>query len=313
MLLSRVADSIYWGARYLERAEDTARVVRSYTDVIVDLPTTVSSSWTPLLAILGNGEHFTASPASERDIVRFLTVDDSNPGSIVSSISGCRRNLRSTREVMPREAWHAVNDLHLHVSAQSTSAVERRGRARFLGRVIEDSQRVDGVLTAAMTRDEAYEFWRLGQALERADMTTRVLGVRATGLLESTSVGEGGRDDAVQWMGVLRSLSALQMYQRSVRGPISGADVVDFLLHDTRFPRSVAHGLMRIREALGTLPGAATCRRALERAEAALSDVPFDITDGRQLDDATDRLQLALAEVHLAVTSTYLDGGDVDE
>lgn len=308
MLLSRVADSLYWGARYLERAEDTARIIRSYTDVIVDLPTSVASSWTPLLAVLGSDDNVAGMSIGENDVVRFLMVDDTNPGSIVTSIAEARRNLRSTREVLPREAWQAVNDLHLHVSSHGDGAVDRRGRARFLTRVIEDSQRVDGVLTAAMTRDEAYEFWRLGQALERADMTTRVLGVRATGLLESSTDPDRTSDDAVQWMGVLRSLSALQMYQRATRGPIAGPDVVGFLLHDRRFPRSVAHGLSRVREALQLLPRSDQPRRALEQAEAALADVTVDATDGRRLDDATDRLQIALAVVHAAVTSTYLDG-----
>ena len=114
-----------------------------------------------------------------------------------------------------------MNDLHLYVGANAVGGVERRSRARFLGRVIADGQQLDGVMTTTMNRDEAYELWRLGESIERADMTTRVVGVRAAALLaegwaqlpdDDQTVAEV--HDDVQWMGLLRSVSALQMYQR---------------------------------------------------------------------------------------------------
>ena len=303
MLLSRVADCLYWGARYVERAEDTARIVRSYTDVMVDLPTSVATAWTPLLAIAGSADAYVGA-GDEREIVRFLVADDLNPGSIVSSITHGRNNLRATREVLPREAWQAVNDLYLYTTSNREAGVDRRSRARFLTRIIEEGQRIDGVLTAAMSRDEAYEFWRMGEALERADMTTRVLGVRASALLHGGAVAD---TDAVQWMGVLRSLSALQMYQRSTRGSIDGVQVVRFLLGDARFPRSVASCLNRVGEALGRLPRADAPTEALAEARRVLEAVEPDAEDGADLDDAMDRVQVAIARVHAALTATYLD------
>jgi uncharacterized alpha-E superfamily protein len=306
MLLSRVADSLYWGARYVERAEDTARIVRSYTDVMVDLPTSVGATWAPLLAIAGSAEAFEAihDTTDERAIVRFLVADESNPGSIVASITTGRNNLRATREVLPREAWQAVNDLYLYSSSNRESGVDRRSRARFLTRIIEEGQRIDGVLTAAMSRDEAYEFWRMGEALERADMTTRVLGVRASALLDPALSGD---TESVQWMGVLRSLSALQMYQRAHRGSIEGVDVIEFLLHDRRFPRSVSSCLNRVAEALGRLPRADVPNDALASATLALQGIEVDEVDGAALDEAMDRVQVALDIVHASVVTTYLD------
>ena len=220
MLLSRVADNLYWGARYLERAEDTARLVRNFTELILDLPRGVASSWEPLLAVAGSRAEFDAlhDRARESDIVRFLVADQSNGGSVVSSVAAGRENLRTTREVLPREAWQAVNDLYLFTNRDTESGVDRRSRARFLGRVITDCQRLDGVLSGMMCRDQAYELWRLGQMVERADMTTRVLGVRAASLLSTPP--DAHDYDEVQWMGVLRSVTAMQMYQRSQRGPI---------------------------------------------------------------------------------------------
>ncbi len=311
MLLSRVADHLYWGARYLERAEDTARVVQSFTDLILDLPMGVVSSWEPLLAIAGSRELYAAGHArvDESDIVRFLVADESNLGSVVSSIAQARENLRTAREVLPREAWQAVNDLYLFSDRDREAGVDRRSRVRFLNRVVSEARRLDGVLSASMRRDEAYELWRLGQAVERADMTTRVLGVRAASLLAADAADAGYEDfDEVQWMGVLRSLTALQMYQRSHRGPIDSASVVRFLLFDESFPRSVAGAANQIRGALERLPRSASTLPSIETLAQELASVAEVWDDGRALDSAMDRLQVALAGVNDAVRTAFVRG-----
>ncbi len=309
MLLSRVADHVYWGARYLERAEDTARVVQSFAELILDLPTGVASSWEPLLAVVGSRDLFDARHVrtEEGDIVRFLVADEANLGSVVASIAQSRENLRAAREVLPREAWQAINDLYLFSSGDREAGVDRRSRSRFLTRVVTESRRLDGVLAASMRRDEAYELWRLGQSLERADMTTRVLGVRAASLLAANAVGFEEFDD-VQWMGVLRSLTALQMYQRTHRGPIDGASVVRFLLFDATFPRSVAGSAQRIRVALGRLPRPDATLSAVDEVDEVLSSITAEADDGRVLDAAMDRVQLALAGVHDQVYDAFIRG-----
>lgn len=306
MLLSRVADHLYWGARYVERADDTARVVRTFTEVLLDLPVGVASSWEPLLAIAGSREQFDAghARAHESDIVRFLVADEANPGSVVSSVASARENLRTTREVLPREAWQTVNDLYLYTQRDGESGVDRRTRARFLGRVISESQRLDGVIAGAMQRDEAYELWRLGQAVERADMTTRVLGVRAAALLAAPADAEDY--DEVQWMGVLRSLTAMQMYQRSTRGPIDGAGVVAFLLFDRQFPRSVAGCLQRVRAALQRLPHGEQTLPAVDDLDRLLAGMPAHADDGSLLDESMDEVQRSLARLNDVVHATFI-------
>jgi len=310
MLLSRVADHLYWGARYMERADDTARVVRTFTEVLLDLPTGVASSWEPLLAVAGSRLAFEAghARANESDIVRFLVADQANLGSVVSSVALARENLRTTREILPREAWQAVNDLYLFTARDAESGVDRRTRSRFLTRVISDHQRVDGVLSGGMRRDEAYEMWRLGQSIERADMTTRVLGVRAAALLSAPE--ETDDYDEVQWMGVLRSLSALQMYQRATRGPIDGGGVVSFLLFDEYFPRSVAGCVRRIREALRRLPSTSRTEPSVEQLADALARLRTDASDGASLDAAMDELQVCLGELDLTVHATFVSGAE---
>ncbi len=308
MLLSRVADSLYWGARYLERAEDTARVVRTFTELILDLPRGVASSWEPLLAVAGSRAEYDAGHtlAQESDIVRFLVADPANAGSVVSSVASARENLRTTREVLPREAWQSVNDLYLFTSSDTESGVDRRSRARFLGQVIADCQQLDGVMSGMMRRDQAYELWRLGQMVERADMTTRVLGVRAASLLSTP--GGANHYDEVQWMGVLRSVTAMQMYQRSQRGPIDGASVVAFLLFDKTFPRSVAGCVQRMRSALARLPRPHDTMPAVDALGALLSTLPALAADGEALDAAMDQVQIALEDLNTSVHDAFMGG-----
>lgn len=314
ILLSRVADSLYWGARYLERAEDTARVIRSFTDLVIDMPTTVFSSWEPLLAVAGEREAYDAlhDGTDEIDIVRFLVAETANPGSVASSIASARENLRTTREVLPRDVWQAVNDLSLYSVANVASGVDRRNRARFLNRVIADCQRIDGAMATLMSRDEAYELWLLGRSLERADMTARVVGVRAAALIEAEGAGLTAKSeiyDDVQWMGLLRSVNALQMYQRSTRGPIEASKAVRFLLLDPIFPRSVAACVRAIRHSLGALPRADVTLPAVDALDDLLAAVPLGSVlatdhDGAALDDAMDRVLLGLSAVNDAVVST---------
>lgn len=314
MLLSRVADSLYWGARYLERAEDTARIVRSYTELVIDLPTSALSTWEPLLAVAGSSVLFEQQhegTIGELPIVRYLVADQHNPGSISSSVESARENLRTTREIIPREAWQTVNDLYLYVGSNAAGGVERRSRARFLGHLIGECQQLDGVMTTVMNRDEAYELWRLGQSLERADMTTRVVGVRAAALLAAErrkADGDAIADihDDVQWMGLLRSVSALQMYQRATRGPIDGAAAVRFLLLDPTFPRSVASCATRIREALSRLPRSRRTLPVMDELERVLAASASGDDDGASLDAAMEDVQAALAAIDDVVHEAFV-------
>ncbi|MDJ0769962.1 MAG: alpha-E domain-containing protein [Ilumatobacter sp.] len=306
-LLARTADRLYWGARYTERAEDTARIVRAYNDLVVDSPSVLR--WEPLAVIAGSNVELPIpedDPEGERTVLRHLIADRANPSSVRSAVTSARENLRTTREVLPREAWQSVNQLSQYVDATAGPAVERQLRDRFLVRVIETSRRLDGVLESTMTRANPYRMFRLGRLVERADMTTRVLGVAAAGILSETD-REALVADEVRWMSVLRSVSALQMYQRATHGPIDGIAVVRFLLGYSAFPRSVQGCFDAIRTVLLALPEPQDVIVALTEAEEALAVSDPRDTEGAELDRAMDQVQVAIARLHDAIVGRYVD------
>ena len=312
MLLSRVAHDIYWAARYLERAEDTARVVRAHAETVADLPGHPEAHWKPLITVVGSDAQYDerfGGDGSETAVVDYLLSDQVNQGSVVRCVSAARENLRSARETIPVEGWHAVNDLHHYVNVESDRGADRRARDRFTRHVVSDSRRIDGILATTMSHDDAYAMWRLGRALERADMTTRVLGVRAAAVL----IGAGGAAadsertyDDLLWMGVLRSLSGLQMYRRAVRRPIEGPAVVRFLLEHDRFPRAVRALLREIRRALGELPDPSVLFDEVDAVDAVVRDSIADDIDGAALDGAMETLQGALAQLDRRIHERYL-------
>ena len=206
MLLSRVAEAVYWAGRYLERAEDMARVVQVHGETHVDLPVGADVGWGPLLDICGADKAVDrTSPAtgvgtdapprprgrrvSESTVVGFVVTDRDNPSSILSALEAARDNLRVARPVVPREVWELINDLWLALSTDAHQMRTRDGRVRWLRRAIDECTRMNGVLASTMRRDEAMAFLSIGQQIERADITGRILTVRA----DSAAPGDGPR------------------------------------------------------------------------------------------------------------------------
>lgn len=306
MLLSRVAESVYWAGRYLERAEATARMVKVHTELYLDLPKAMGLGWTPLLAVTGSIDEFVAREGEpvEDDVVRFLLADVGHRGSVLSSLAAVRANMRVTRAVFPRSSWEVLNRLYLGAHEDQLAAVDRRTRLDWTDAVIHQCQMLTGLLAGHMSHDHAYGFLEVGRFIERADMTTRVLDVQA-GILCGPAGGDGSPYADVTWMSVLRSLSAHQMYRRTVGRGVSGPDALAFLLKDPQFPRSVEHCLTTISRSLLELPrydrpmaGCAAVQATLEQADAAQL-----ANDG--LHDYVDLLQIGIASLHDELTDTY--------
>ena len=298
MLLARVAEQLYWAARYVERAEMTARVVSEHTHLLVDLPTSVPLTWEPLLDVPGARGFVPAR--TEREVVAYLLADADNPSSVLSSVVTARSNLRSAREMLSREAWEAVNNLYLYVTSHHSEGVDRWSRGRFLDRVIAETQRLDGILATTMSRDATYQFLRLGRSIERADMTGRVLDARAVPLL--ADLAPGAKHTEVQWAALLRSLSALQAYYQRKLAPMSGPAAVRLVLHDPDFPGSIEHCLGEMATTLTELPNADASLTATEHARRSLTRM-FGFSDA--LHDGLLGLRHDLAAVHDQIHATY--------
>lgn len=306
MLLSRVAEAVYWMARYVERAEDTARIVLTHTNLVLDLPRHVQLGWESLLTITGSEEPFYArfdSPSEER-VVRFLVIDRKNPSSVLSSLCSAREDLRTTRAVVPRAAWEALDEGYQFAQGQASLGISRRGRYEYLRRIIGHMQRFAGLLDGTMSRDRAYDFLCMGRALERADMMTRLMDVRTSNLSPVGSDDTEAFED-IQWMGVLRSVSAYEIYRRHVQVRVTGPQVLAFLLQDRQFPRSVVHCLAWLEGCLRGYGRSEAALNILERARGLVSEADTNQLASSGLHDYVDLLQVVFGDLHDALTKTY--------
>lgn len=305
-MLSRVAESLYWMTRYLERAENTARLINATTHVLLDLPRGASFGWDVLLKVAGVdllfGEHY--GEQDEASIMRFLISDERNPSSIVSCIRCARENSRTLREVLPTVAWERINSLYLMVNRRAADAVDRRHRYILLDEVIERRQSVIGLLSDSMSHDVAFQFIKLGRYLERADMTSRILDINAAVLVPRQKSAEDPAL-ALLWMGVLNSLNAYQMYRRHASVQVRGAQVVAFLLRDTHFPRSVRYCLGELEGCLSQLPNHAAPMKLLRIAERRLKGMRVDELTPASRHEYLDAVQSDLARVHDEIAATY--------
>lgn len=304
-MLSRVAENIYWMARYIERAENTARLIQVNTNLLLDLPKGLQPGWKPIIEILGSEAYFLEQHEefSERAVLRFLIADPFNPGSILYSLQQARENARTIRDIIPREAWEQVNDLYLMAKGNATSGYSKRGRYDYLKHIVLGAQTITGLLAGTMLHDVGYDFLRMGRNLERAEMTTRIIDVRSANLLEEH---EGLTPfENIQWMSVLKSLTAYQMYRRNVQVRVRRKDVLKFLLKDKKFPRSFFHALLEVKSCLQNLPRSETAIALLNEVGKKVLRADQAILQQDELHRFIDELQLGLAELNQSITRTY--------
>ncbi|HVA02784.1 MAG TPA: alpha-E domain-containing protein [Acidimicrobiales bacterium] len=286
MLLARMAEAVYWAGRYLERAEDTARIVQVHGETHIDLPVGEDVGWAPLVEIAGTMAAFhernsqlgsgTTAAAFKRSVearvVAFVLSDRDNPSSILASIAGARDNLRLARPVVPREVWELCNELWISLSPVAANVGARDQRVRWLQRVIDEIQRVNGVMQGTMRRDEALAFFRMGQQLERAEITCRVLAVRA-----DSAVPDSGPEvySEVHQMALLRSLASYQPFRRAMPARPDATSTLRFLLQDEAFPRAVSACLGELRDLVKALPHNEPILAACTDTAVLVADAPL--------------------------------------
>lgn len=302
-MLSRVAERIYWMSHYLERVENTARLVGVYGELLLDLPEEAGLDWSPPLEILGQDEAYLAIGGDE-DELRFLLTSELNAASLLSSLTLARENARTTRDLVPMEAWRAINELHLW-AAKALPALARRPSGGGAGEIVSRCHAITGIMEGTMSHGPAYQFVRLGRSLERADMTTRLLDVAAAILM--TGREELRLHGNSVWRAILRALSAYQMYRQYVRRRIAGPDVVAFLLLDRQFPRAVMHCVEVLDEASAALPRSEKAREEVAAIRASIEGVDAAALDHETIHRYVDELQLQFAGLNEAIFETWLN------
>jgi uncharacterized alpha-E superfamily protein len=302
-MLSRVADSIYWMSRYIERAENVARFISVNLNLSLDMPGEAGEQWRPLVITTGDDAQFQEryGKTTKENVIQFLTFDSENPNSILSCLRSARENARSIREVISAEMWTHINQFYLRLRDAGGLETALDRPHEFFEQVNSWGQQYLGVTDATMTHGEAWHFFQLGCMIERADKTSRILDVKYFILLPKTA-DVGTPYDDIQWLALLRSASALEMY-RQRHGRISPRDVVQFLILDQEFPRAVLYCLTVANESLhaisGTFPGGfcniAEQRLGQLRAELAYARAEEIISGGMHefVDNFQKRLNLA--------------------
>lgn len=306
-MLSRVAENIYWMARYLERAEDAARLVSVNTSLLLDLPKGVAPGWEPLITITGARKLFTElhPECTERRTLRFLIGEPKNGSSILSSLAGARDNCRTIRDIVPRESWEDINELYLHAKDNLQAGLTRRGRHDYLRGIIRGCQTVVGSLAGTMNHDQGFRFLRLGRFLERADMTSRIIDVRTADLLPEDTPELRRPFDNIQWVNVLTSLTGYQMYRRSRQVRVQRSEVLKFLFQDAAFPRAVLHSLVQAELNTAGLGHNEDALRVLGRLKRLVQGTDVAALSQQELHQFVDELQLGLMDLHDELVRNY--------
>ena len=315
-MLSRVADSLYWINRYLERAENISRFLEVSEAMALDCPPGSAQPWLPLVDATGDRRSFdqaypTRTPG---DVLQFLLLDRENPNSIVRCIAMARENARQIRDVITTEMWEQINDLHW--SLQDGEVIWSEPVQEQLRTIRKGCQIFYGITEATLSRDLSWLFSQLGRLIERADKTSRILDVKYFLLLPKPE-DVGGVLDELQWITLLRTVGAYQMYRQSTQQAINPTAVARFLLLDPIFPRSVRFCLQGINDTLQQIqtqpvqgpPDDLDCLRG--QLLARWSYVRIDTLIATGLHEATDQLQRDLNRLHELIQQRYFTSADL--
>lgn len=300
-MLARLAEHMFWGGRYLTRAEDTTRLIDvTFRTLLESPPEAAPSAWEQVLDVLHQTDRYrehhgldAEEPVQPDGVLRWLVHERANPGSVVSSVGAARENARSVRELLSSEVWEAVNELHLTVQRRDLAAEVGDRPADLFRTVTTACQTVVGVAHETMPRDDAYRFLQIGRSLERAEMTCRFVQVRFERVGEDPTFEE--------WGAVLRSVSAMEAFRKRHGASTSPEDVVSFLILDETLPRSVLFSLVAAQNHLERLGAPSRSVRLLGRTRAALSYRDMDDLVDVGLVQILERITAQIREVTDAI------------
>jgi uncharacterized alpha-E superfamily protein len=316
IMLSRVAHSLYWMSRYIERAENVARLLDvnlQFLSDFQDLTNVEQTTWGPLILSSGQEELFNQyyKAPDSRTVTEFLAFDLRNPDSILACVYAARENARMVRDQISLEMWETINELYLLLKEQNTAAVWAAGPQEFFAKINRASHLFQGLTASTYSRSEGWEFIEFGKFLERADKTTRILDVKYHILLPSAT-DVGGALDTAQWQAVLRSASALEAYRRYYVREILAWKAAEFLIFSDSFPRSLHFCAAQVDEFLRRILGESGSRprspgaRASRRLLADLQSLTITDVLDQGLHEFLMEVQSALASISDEVAATTM-------
>ena len=309
-MLSRVADSIYWMSRYVERAENVARFIDVNLNLALDVGPEMERHWDPLIYTTGDHAEFQKRypEGSQQNVIQFLTFDAQNPNSIFCCLRTARENARTVRDMISSPMWEELNKFYLLVKTASQPQV-LASPFDFFAQIKLSAYTLGGVVQSTLSRNEAWHFHRMGQLIERADKTSRILDVKYFLLLPQVS-DVGTQLDTNQWSALLKSASALEMY-RKTHGRMTPHQVAQFLLLDREFPRAVRFCVGRAEDSLLTITGGTSgnfdnrAEQFLGRLRAELDYTNIDEIFETGLHEFIDQFQEKLNGVGQAISDTF--------
>lgn len=310
-MLSRVADSIFWMSRYIERAENVARFIDVNLNLALDLGPEMDHQWDPLIFTTGDQELFYSrfGQATQENVIQFLAFDDKNPNSIISCLRSARENARTVREMISSQMWEELNKFFLMVRNAKSDKQVLESPFEFFTQIKLAGYLLEGVTFGTMSHGEAWNFGRMGRLLERADKTSRILDVKYYLLLPSAA-DVGTPVDMNQWAALLKSASALEMYRKKY-GRLSPKNVVEFLILDRDFPRAMHFCLLRAEQSLLAITGGTSgtfrtkAEQRIGRVRSELDYLHIDEIIENGLHEFIDNFQQEINDAGEAISETF--------
>jgi uncharacterized alpha-E superfamily protein len=313
-MLSRVADSIYWLARYMERAENISRLLLSTQDILLDAGAEAadpSQFWAPILLATGDSEAYAAlyPVLTGESVAEFLTLRRDNPNSLLNSVRAARENARTVRDQISDEMWECVNGLRLFLESADARAMQQHQPAAFYERVLSSSYQFQGIAGSTTPRGEIWHFLRLGMMLERADKVSRLLDTCSA---ISTEMAPHPESRPLRWAALLRSCSAWHALH-TISAKLDPVKIIEYLLLDEEFPRSVEYCLTQLHITLESLcrslPAAAEMCKPERLAGRLAADLRYSTIEeilAAGLHDYIDDFQARLNIIGTAIFETFV-------
>jgi uncharacterized alpha-E superfamily protein len=286
-MLSRIAESLFWIGRYIERADGTARILDVHLQLLLEDPWIEEDvACRSLLSVMGSEAPADAT-LSRQDILAILAIDRNEPASIAYSLGAARENARRAREVVSSELWEVLNTTRARMPRRVSSEKVHE----FFGWVRERSALAVGIIESATSRDEAWQFFTLGRSIERADMTARLLATRS--LTEASGPS---------WTTILRSCGAYEAYLRTYRGVPSARNAAEFLLLDRLFPRSILFSVSRAENCMREIEPRSERVGVSEHAQRLLGQIRSEL-EYRPISEILEDLPLHMDNVQAATSA----------